>query len=62
MKQIYFSISNRNIGELFQEMNKQLKMYLLGLELITYINTRFFYKQHFYKQYQTEIGKKLSKS
>ena len=24
--------------------------------------TRFFYKQHFYKQRQTEIGKKLSKS
>ena len=24
-------------------------------------NTRFFYKQHFYKQRQAEIGKKLSK-
>ena len=23
--------------------------------------TRFFYKQHFYKQRQAEIGKKLSK-
>ena len=25
-------------------------------------NTRSFYKQHFYKQRQVEIGKKLSKS
>ena len=25
-------------------------------------NTRFFYKQHFYKQRQTEIGEKSSKS
>ena len=24
--------------------------------------TRFFYKQHFYKQHQAEIGKNLSKS
>ena len=24
-------------------------------------NTRFFYKQHFYKQLQAEIGKNLSK-
>ena len=25
-------------------------------------NTRFFYKQHFYKQRQAETGKKLSKA
>ena len=25
-------------------------------------NTRFFYKQHFYKQHPAETGKKLSKS
>ena len=28
---------------------------------LQYIFTRFFYKQHFYKQRQNEIGKKSSK-
>ena len=32
------------------------KMYLLSRA------TRFFYKQHFYKQRQAELGKKLSKN
>ena len=32
--------------------------YWLELEIQ---NTRFFYKQHFYKQRQAETGKKLSK-
>ena len=38
---------------------------LLYLKTASYINnicsTRFFYKKHFYKLHQAEIGKKLSK-
>ena len=29
---------------------------------VLYLDTRFFYKQHFNKQRQTDIGKKISKS
>ena len=36
-------------------------VYLFRL-FLTLSYTRFFYKQHFYKQRQAEIGKKLSKS
>ena len=56
MTQIYLFISDRNIGKLFQEMNKHLKMHLLGLKLINSISIyTFFYNQHFYKQNQAEI-------
>ena len=33
-----------------------------AIKVIPKATTRFFYKQHFYKQRQAEIGKKLSKN
>ena len=47
------------------------ELFLANMSVVKKINvpvlehlstTRFFYKQHFYKKYQTEISKKLSKS
>ena len=44
-----------------QDIRKN-NQYQVTCGIFTSPNTRFFYKQHFYKQRQAEIGKKISKS
>ena len=39
-----------------------MKISTVHIKMLSCHSTRFFYKQHFHKQHQVEIGKKLSKS
>ena len=57
----YLSIFSPNAGRYEPEKTPYLDTFHAVIRLVTKIHA-LFYKHHFYKQHQAEIGKKSSKS